>query len=65
MAAAEECDTELLFMPAGGTSGYQPLDYRIFGELKPRAKGEMARFMVIHRTVDIEYDQNVSILVKY
>jgi hypothetical protein len=31
MAAAEECDIELLFAPAGGISEYQPLDYRIFG----------------------------------
>jgi hypothetical protein len=31
MAAAEERDIELLFVPAGGTNEYQPLDYSIFG----------------------------------
>jgi hypothetical protein len=31
MAAAEECDLELLFLQASGTSEYQPLDYRMFG----------------------------------
>jgi hypothetical protein len=34
MAAAEECDIELLFVLAGGTNEYQRLDYGILGELK-------------------------------
>jgi hypothetical protein len=43
--AARERDVELLFMRAGGTSEYQPLNYRIFGELKSRARAEITRLM--------------------
>jgi hypothetical protein len=43
MAASEECDIELLFVPAGGTNKYQPLDYRIFGELESRAKAKITK----------------------
>ena len=35
------CEVTLQFIPAGMTDHWQPLDYRIFGELKQRAK---ARF---------------------
>jgi hypothetical protein len=35
---ARELNIELLFVPAGGTSLYQPLDRRVFGELKSRAR---------------------------
>jgi hypothetical protein len=37
-ARAAELNIELLFVPAGGTSLYQPLDRRVFGELKSRAR---------------------------
>jgi hypothetical protein len=64
MAAAEESDIELLFVPGGGTSKYQPLDNRIFGKLKSRAQAEMTKFMVICGGVNIDDDQSVSILVR-
>jgi hypothetical protein len=64
MAAAEGCDVELLFVPEGGTSEYQPLDYRIFGELTSPAKAEMTRLMAIRGVVNIDDDQGVTILVK-
>jgi hypothetical protein len=35
---AKELGIELLFVPAGGTSRFQPLDRRIFGELKSRVR---------------------------
>jgi hypothetical protein len=53
LAATEECDVELLFVPAGGTSEYQPLDYRIFRELKPQAKTEITRLMAICGAVSV------------
>jgi hypothetical protein len=64
-AAAEECDIELRSMRAGGTNEYQPLDYRIFGELKSRVKAETTRLMAIRSAVNIDHDQNVGILVRY
>jgi hypothetical protein len=35
---AKELNVELVFVPAGGTSLYQPLDRRVEGELKSRAR---------------------------
>jgi hypothetical protein len=64
LAAADECDVELLFVPAGGTSQYQPLDYRVFGELKSRARAEMTRIMAIGGGLNVDYDQSVGILVR-
>jgi hypothetical protein len=61
-AAAEECEIELLFVPAGGTSEYQPLDCRIFGELKSRARAEIVRLMSHSGGIDIKHDQSVTIL---
>jgi hypothetical protein len=64
IAAAEECDIEVLLVPAGGTSEYQPFDYHTFGELKSRAKAEITRLMAIRGAVNIDYDQSLSILVR-
>jgi hypothetical protein len=61
MAAAEEWNTELLFGPAGGTNGYQPLDYHIYWELKLRSKAEITRLMALRHGVNIACDQGVSI----
>jgi hypothetical protein len=63
MAVAAQCDIELLFVPAGGTSEYHPLNYHIFGELKSRARAEITRLMGIGGGANIDYDQNVRILV--
>jgi hypothetical protein len=45
-----------LFVRTGGTSEYQPLDYRIFGELKSRATAEITRLIplggIIERRLD-------------
>ena len=35
---AKKLKIELIFIPAGGTGKYQPLDYRLLGEMKSRAK---------------------------
>jgi hypothetical protein len=40
VATAEANDVELLFIPAGATGRFEPLDRRIFGELKARARAE-------------------------
>jgi hypothetical protein len=64
MAAAEECDVELVFVPAGGTSEYQPLDHRIFGELKSRVRAEITKLMIFRGGATIDYNQSVSILMR-
>jgi hypothetical protein len=63
-AAAAECDIELVFVPAGGTSEYQPLDSGIFGELMSRAKAEITKLITIRSVVNIDYGQSVNILVR-
>jgi hypothetical protein len=42
-ASARDLDVELLDVPAGATEEFQPLDRRIFGELKSRARVEFER----------------------
>jgi hypothetical protein len=48
---AGQPNAELLFVPAGGTSHDQPLDRRVFGERKSRARharGQLASRTAIH-----------------
>jgi hypothetical protein len=61
VAAAEGCDIELLFVSAGGESEYQLIDYRIFGELKSRARVEIARLTSHGGGVDVEHNQSFGI----
>jgi hypothetical protein len=42
---ADENELSLIYIPAGQTGYWQPLDRRIFGNLKGRAKG---RFNMAH-----------------
>jgi hypothetical protein len=64
MAAAKQCDIKLLFVPAGGVSKYQPSDYRISGELKPREMAEITKLMAICNGVNIGYDQSIGIFIR-
>jgi hypothetical protein len=43
MATAEALDVELLFVPPGVTGRFQPMDRRIFGKLKARARADFTR----------------------
>jgi hypothetical protein len=40
---ASELVLQLLFVPAGVTSTFQPLDRQIFGQIKSRAKAQFAQ----------------------
>jgi hypothetical protein len=63
---ARELNAELLFVPAGGTSLYQPLDRRVFGELKSRARhafGQLASRTGIHRGHTGGSDRNLDQLL--
>ena len=59
---AAKLKIELLFVPAGGTSIYQPLDIRVFGELKMRARAAFMQYKITNRTREIEYHQSITIL---
>jgi hypothetical protein len=63
LATAEANDVELLFVPAGGTGRFQPLDRRVFGELKSRARAEFGRRLGLAGGADIDYETSVDILV--
>ena len=39
LQAAEELNIDLIFIPAGYTDAYQPLDIKVFGGLKAKARG--------------------------
>jgi hypothetical protein len=61
-AYAEELDIELLFVPAGGTAEYQPLDRRIFGELKSRASHEFDRWNILDGSRNIPLPRMLEVL---
>jgi lysophospholipase L1-like esterase len=54
-------DVELLFVPAGATRRFQPMDRRIFGELKACARAEFGRRRWLSGRTDIGYDESVSV----
>jgi hypothetical protein len=57
-------DVELLFVPAGGTGRFQPLDRRVFGELKSRARAEFGRRRWRDGAADIDYEESLQILTR-
>jgi hypothetical protein len=62
LLSAAEKDMEILLIPAGGTAQFQPLDRRVFGELKARARAEFGRMIWRAGEPDITYDQSVEVL---
>ena len=61
---ANELDIELLYVPAGGTSLYQPLDRRIFGELKSRARRKFSIMNSLYGPPDSFYEAGISVLIQ-
>jgi hypothetical protein len=59
---ARELGIELLFVPAGATGECQPLDRRIFGELKSLARSEFVRQWSRTASRETAYSDAVTIL---
>lgn len=55
-------DIGMMFIPAGQTGEWQPLDFRIFGSLKARAKAEFDKRHAVHRNGD-EYEINWELAI--
>jgi hypothetical protein len=64
VTTTEANDIELLFVPTGATGGFQPLDRRIFGELKVRARAEFGRPMWVMCESGVGYDESAEILIR-
>jgi hypothetical protein len=64
IAIAEANDVELLFVPAGGTGRFQPMDRRIFGELKARPRAEFGKRLWREGSETIDDATSVDILEK-
>jgi hypothetical protein len=59
---ALERNVEILFVPAGGTALYQPLDARVFGELKSRARMAFQRLAFQEGIRGATYEESITIL---
>ena len=59
---AGELYIELLYVPAGTTSRLQPLDVRIYGELKMRARAAFEVYRTCNGRKDIDFHDSISIL---
>jgi hypothetical protein len=60
---AFEKNIEILYVPAGGTSKYQPLDARVFGELKSRARAEFHRLEASEGVRGASFSKSVKVLL--
>ena len=61
---ASDLDIEIIFIPPGATGVYQPLDFRIIGELKSRSHKEFELLKATTGTRDITHEQSTEILSK-
>lgn len=64
---AAENGIGIMFIPAGQTGEWQPLDFRIFGSLKARAKAEFDRRHVVVRDgygLTINWELAIDILIQ-
>jgi hypothetical protein len=61
---AKELGIELLFVPAGGTSQFQPLDRRTFGKLKSLARAAFQLFAIETGMQDVSPEETLTILVR-
>jgi hypothetical protein len=64
LATAEGDDAEVLFVPTRGTGRFQPVDCRIFGELKARAQGHFERRVWREGPETMDHQTSVDILEK-
>jgi hypothetical protein len=61
---AQELGIELLFVPAGGTSRFQPLNHRLFGELKSHAGAAFQRFTRETGMQGVSPEETLAVLVE-
>jgi hypothetical protein len=64
IVAAKENNVELRFVPGGGTGRFQPIDGRIFGELKARAQADFSRRLWREGSETMNHSISVNILEK-
>jgi hypothetical protein len=57
-------DAKLLFVPANGTGRFQPMDRRIFSELKVRARADFARRLRKEVPETMDHQTSIDILEK-
>ena len=61
---AKELGIELIYVPAGGTSKYQPLDRRVFGELKSRARKKFRILSRKYGDAEMPYQRAMQVLLE-
>jgi hypothetical protein len=64
LATAEAENVEFLVILAGRTGRFQPMDRRIFGEMKARARADLARRLWREGSETVDHHTSVDILEK-
>jgi hypothetical protein len=59
---AQRIGMELLFVSAGATERLQPLNRRIFGELKSRVRVQFSRLSVINGEHKADYELSLQVI---
>jgi hypothetical protein len=60
---AEELNIQLIFIPAGQTDEYQPLDRRIFGPMKQMARARWASLFIRNFDADPGMKEALKIMI--
>jgi hypothetical protein len=62
-APAEKLSIGLIYIPAGQTDDSQPLDLRIFGPMKQRARDMFGLLCLMNFSIDPGMDETLTIMV--
>jgi hypothetical protein len=62
-ALVEKLNIEVIYIPAGQTDEYQPLDRRFLGPMKQRARGLFGALYFTNFSVDPGMDEALTIMV--
>jgi hypothetical protein len=60
LAKAQELDIRLIFVPRSGTTIYQPLDRRVHGAMKSKARGKFDQLSLLDSKVSVNKEMGAN-----